>query len=44
MPHLRVGLLPALIEPESLQDHAVVVVDILRATSTICMALTHGAR
>ena len=44
MPRLRVGLLPALIEPESLQDHVVVVVDILRATTTICMALAHGAR
>ena len=44
MRRLRVGLLPTLIEPESLQDQVVVVVDILRATTTICMALTRGAR
>ena len=44
MPHLQVGLLPSLIEPESLQDRVVVVVDVIRATTTICMALTHGAK
>ncbi|MCH2181489.1 MAG: 2-phosphosulfolactate phosphatase [Mariniblastus sp.] len=44
MPRLQVGLLPSLIEPESLQDRVVVVVDVIRATTTICMALTHGAR
>ncbi len=44
MPRLRVGLIPALLEPESLDNHVVVVVDVLRATTTICMALAHGAR
>ena len=43
MTRLRAGLLPALIEPESLAGNVVVVTDILRATTTICMALAHGA-
>ena len=41
-PAIRVALLPALIDPESLSDHTVIVTDILRATSTICMALENG--
>lgn len=40
---LDVALLPSLIEPDSLQGHTVVVVDVLRATTTITHALFNGA-
>ena len=36
-------LLPSLIEPESLAEKTVIVVDVLRATTTIINALNHGA-
>lgn len=41
---LRVHLLPALTSPEELADRVVVVVDVLRATTTIAAALASGAR
>ncbi len=44
MPNLNVHLLPELVEPEQLRDHAVVVIDVLRATTTIAFALAAGAR
>ena len=40
---LDVALLPSLIEPESLSGKTVVVVDVLRATTTIIHALHNGA-
>lgn len=40
---LDVALLPSLIEPESLSGKTVVVVDVLRATTTIVHALHNGA-
>lgn len=40
---LQVHLLPSLIEPGSLQDGTAVIIDILRASSTIITALHHGA-
>ncbi|MEQ8785168.1 MAG: 2-phosphosulfolactate phosphatase [Pirellulaceae bacterium] len=40
---LRVHLLPALTSPEELTDRVVVVIDVLRATTTITTALAHGA-
>ena len=42
-PILDVVLLPSLIEPESLSGKTVVVVDVLRATTTIIHALHNGA-
>lgn len=44
MRQLRVHLLPALVEPEALSGWSVVVIDILRASTTICHALAAGAR
>lgn len=44
MPNLRVHLLPDLVQPEQLRDRAVVVIDVLRATTTIAFALHAGAR
>lgn len=41
---LDVALLPNLIEPDSLKDRTVVVVDVLRATTTIIHALHNGCR
>lgn len=41
--HLDVFLLPALVEPQQLTGRIVVVVDILRATTTIIHALAAGA-
>lgn len=41
---LRVHFLPALVAPEALAGRTVVVVDILRATTTILHALASGAR
>ena len=43
MAELRVHLLPALVEPSELAGRTVVVVDALRATTTICHALAAGA-
>lgn len=43
MPQLNVYLLPDLVEPEELSGHTVVVVDVLRATTTIAHALAAGA-
>ena len=40
---LDVALLPSLVEPESLSGKTVVVVDVLRATTTIIHALHNGA-
>jgi 2-phosphosulfolactate phosphatase len=40
---LRVHLLPALTSPEELTGRVVVVIDVLRATTTITTALAHGA-
>lgn len=44
MPQLRTHLLPALVEPGELAGAAVVVIDVLRATTTIVHALAAGAR
>lgn len=44
MPALRVHLLPSLVAPAELADHTIVVVDILRATTTVVHALAAGAR
>jgi len=41
--HLDVYLLPALVEPEALSNKTVVVIDVLRATTTIVHALGEGA-
>ncbi len=41
---LDVALLPSLIDPDSLQDRTVVVVDVLRATTTIIHALHNGCK
>ncbi|MGD9636244.1 MAG: 2-phosphosulfolactate phosphatase [Pirellulales bacterium] len=43
MPELRVHNLPQQIAPEALALSTVVVIDLLRATSTICQALAAGA-
>src|SRR5690242_16614412 len=40
---IRVHLLPALIAPEQLADGVTVVIDVLRATTTITAALAVGA-
>lgn len=40
---LRVHLLPSLVTPEELTDRTVVVIDVLRATTTIIHALAQGA-
>lgn len=40
---LRTYFLPALVDPEELRDRVVVVVDVLRATTTIVYALAAGA-
>jgi 2-phosphosulfolactate phosphatase len=42
--HLRVHKLPQDVDPEELVGSTVVVIDLLRATSTICQALAAGAR
>jgi 2-phosphosulfolactate phosphatase len=44
MPSLNVHFLPALTTPEALTGSAVVVIDVLRATTTIATALAAGAR
>ena len=41
---IRVALLPALVEPTDLENRQVVVTDVLRATTTICMAIESGAK
>ena len=41
---INVHLLPALVEPQDLADRAVVVIDVLRATTTIIHALAAGAK
>ncbi|MGD9648507.1 MAG: 2-phosphosulfolactate phosphatase, partial [Pirellulales bacterium] len=41
--NLEVALLPALISPDALAGRGVVVIDVLRATTTICAALAAGA-
>ncbi|MCE9608012.1 MAG: 2-phosphosulfolactate phosphatase [Planctomycetia bacterium] len=43
MPSLHVHLLPDLVPPAALAGRAVVVIDVLRATTTICHALAAGA-
>jgi 2-phosphosulfolactate phosphatase len=43
MQELRVHLLPELVEPADLAGRTVVVIDVLRATTTICHALAAGA-
>ena len=43
MPTLQVHLLPDLVEPEALAGATVVVIDVLRATTTIVHALAAGA-
>ncbi len=40
---ILVHLLPALVEPQALRDGVAVVIDVLRATTTIVHALAHGA-
>ncbi len=35
--------LPSLVQPENLREHAVIVIDVLRATTTIITALQNGA-
>ncbi|MBD3672162.1 MAG: 2-phosphosulfolactate phosphatase [Planctomycetaceae bacterium] len=42
-PHIHVHLLPALFAPEDLLGGTAVIIDILRATTTICHALDAGA-
>jgi 2-phosphosulfolactate phosphatase len=44
MNELRVHLLPELVEPADLAGRTVVVIDVLRATTTICHALAAGAK
>src|SRR5437868_6038312 len=41
---LSVHFLPALADPEELRDATAVVIDLLRASTTICYALAAGAR
>ena len=41
---IHVHLLPQLISQEELTGSLVVVIDVLRATTTVCHALSHGAR
>lgn len=41
--HLNVHLLPSLFEPSDLEGGIAVVIDVLRATTTIAYALEHGA-
>lgn len=41
---IDVALLPSAMKPEQLSGHTVVVVDVLRATSTIVSALHHGCQ
>jgi 2-phosphosulfolactate phosphatase len=43
MNELRVHLLPELVEPADMAGRTVVVIDVLRATTTICHALAAGA-
>ncbi|MBL9081441.1 MAG: 2-phosphosulfolactate phosphatase [Planctomycetales bacterium] len=43
MLELRVHLLPALVDPADMAGRTVIVVDVLRATTTICHALAAGA-
>ena len=43
MPELRIHLLPSLVEPADLAGRTVVVIDVLRATTTVCHALAAGA-
>jgi 2-phosphosulfolactate phosphatase len=44
MPSLRVHLLPSHVAPDALADSACLVIDVLRATTTILYALAAGAR
>ncbi len=44
MIHIEVVLSPALLHLSNVKDKNVVVIDILRATSTICTAIHHGAK
>jgi 2-phosphosulfolactate phosphatase len=44
MPSLNIYLLPELVQPEQLRGSTVVVIDVLRATTTISYALAAGAR
>lgn len=44
MPELRVHELPSHVEPAELTGSTVVVIDMLRASSTICFALAAGAK
>ncbi|MCL2305661.1 MAG: 2-phosphosulfolactate phosphatase [Planctomycetaceae bacterium] len=44
MSHLYVYALPELVEPEELRDGVVIVIDVLRATTTIVSALHAGAK
>jgi 2-phosphosulfolactate phosphatase len=44
MPELRVYELPAHVEPADLAGSTVIVIDMLRASSTICYALASGAK
>lgn len=41
---LHVCLSPTIVRPEMLQQSAVAVIDVLRASTTICTALQHGAQ
>ncbi len=43
-PTLHVGLLPALVHPDEVPEALVVVIDVLRASTTMIEALAHGAR
>jgi 2-phosphosulfolactate phosphatase len=40
---IEVQFLPSIVSPEQLRDHVVVVIDVLRATTTIITALQNGA-
>jgi 2-phosphosulfolactate phosphatase len=44
MPQLHVHYLPAQVAPEKLAGSTVIVIDMLRASSTICYALANGAK
>ncbi len=44
MPSVSVYFLPSLVSPAELAGQTVVVIDVLRATTTICTALAQGAR